>query len=141
MDVNTRIEENELNRFGKQAFIAEDIAAALLDATIPNQVYNSVIKHTYLNNGGTRAVSHIPLYHRAFPTHEYETVTYWHSYYGMITISLLLYFCLPAAVLTHSYSLTLTHSLLLTHSLTHSLTLTHLLTHSLRLQPDPSGER
>jgi hypothetical protein len=104
-------------------------------------------------------VSHIPLYHRAFPTHDYETVTYWHSYYGMITISLLLYFCLPAAVLTHSlllthsysltHSLTLTHSLLLTHSLTrslthsltHSLTLTHLLTHSLRLQPDPSGER
>lgn len=101
--MNTEINDDELSRFGRQAFIVEDIAASILDATIPNQVYNSVIKHTYLNNGGARTVSHIPLYHRAFPTHEYETITYWHSYYGMITISLLLYFCLPAAVTAGSF--------------------------------------
>eukprot|EP01038_Epipyxis_sp_PR26KG_P009362 gene9362-12613_t len=78
------------------------LAETLMIATLPIDVLHAVVNATS-QNGNLRPVQYFPLYHRAFRNKDYQQPVFWHSFGLLISIGLLIHFCVPAAICSGYY--------------------------------------
>lgn len=79
--------------------MAEAVAAALIES---KSVYQSVLNVSQSIPSKREDIA-VPIYHRAFPTHPYQQQLFFHTFGSILSITLIIFFSLPAAVIGGSY--------------------------------------
>jgi len=79
--------------------MAEAITTSLLQS---KSVYESVINASQSMPNSREEIS-VPIYHRAFPTHRYEKKLFFHTFGSVLSITLIIFYSLPAAVIGGSF--------------------------------------